>query len=540
MMQRWLHTWWEVILLAVFAAWLLFNHLDGPLLEPDESRYAEIPRLMLRTGDWITPKLQGKPYNDKPPLVYWLIAFSYQLFGISITSARLVPAVAGFLTLGLVYFWTRRYFNRTAAGCTVVVMLSMLGYAAMMRMLLLDGVLTFLVLGALLSGHHALAQGRHPAWWLLSAFLCGLGVLAKGPVALVLVTPCLFALRWLDRNTTPLRLQDTAIYGIVALLLAGPWYLVMLGTNEHFGSEHFLRHHLQRFLDPAHHERPIWYYIPTLLIELLPWPLLLYFVIRRWRVWTGTERFVVFFCLFCFLFFSAAGAKLPTYLLPILPMLAVLIGTQLQILISKPTLAHAWAWTLGIALIMMLFILTMLPVGMYYYLKEGTLQVDEFSLTMLVVWAGCIGWQIQSKMQNSFRWVALGFACLMVNGLVNHRAVPMYARQASIVEDCEELKQLARLEQIPCVAHRNSWDAVSFDQNGEELEVFSSKEWPAFIDWLQRHPRCMVWMRDYKNRIDAFTDALPETVEVEQTIDKGRVQAIIIRSKILNAGAVAP
>jgi len=81
---------------------------------------------------------------------------------------------------------------------------------------------------------------------------------------------------------------------------------------------------------------------------------------------------------------------------------------------------------------------------------------------------------------------------------------------------------------------------VSFDQNGNELEVFSSKEWTAFVDWLQRHPRCMVWMRDYKNRIETFADALPNTLEVEQAIDKGRVQAIIIRSKIVNAGAIAP
>ncbi|HMP16765.1 MAG TPA: hypothetical protein PKD72_07070, partial [Gemmatales bacterium] len=76
--------YWDAFLILSLAAWLHFTALDSPLLEPDESRYAEIPRLMLRSGDWLTPRLQGKPYNDKPPLVYWMIASSYAIFGISI------------------------------------------------------------------------------------------------------------------------------------------------------------------------------------------------------------------------------------------------------------------------------------------------------------------------------------------------------------------------------------------------------------------------------------------------------------------------
>ena len=325
---------WDALLLLLLAFWILFAQLGSPLMEPDESRYAEIPRLMLRSGDWITPKLQGKPYNDKPPLVYWLIAASYAVFGVSIEAARLVPATAGLLTLIAVYLWSRRYLGRSVANITVLILLTMLGYVAFMRMLLLDGVLTFLVVGSLLAGHHALAQKRHPGWWLISAILCGLGVLAKGPVAIVLVTPCLFALRWLDRSTTPMRFFDAVWYGIVVLSLAVPWYAVMMLTNEGFGSEHFIRHHLQRFLDPAHHERPFWYYVPSLLLELLPWPLLLVALGQRWRSWTGTERFLMFFSMLCFVFFSIARAKLPTYLLPILPTLAVLLGRQLLLTAS--------------------------------------------------------------------------------------------------------------------------------------------------------------------------------------------------------------
>ncbi len=94
---------------------------------------------------------------------------------------------------------------------------------------------------------------------------------------------------------------------------------------------------------------------------------------------------------------------------------------------------------------------------------------------------------------------------------------------------CQRLIALADRESIPYVAHRNSWDAVSFMLDREEMEVFSSREVPAFFSWISTHSRCMIWMRDYENRIEAFTKTLPAGVEVEKVYDLGRVQALILR-----------
>ncbi len=532
-MDGWLKHNWDAILVALVGAWLFWAHLGSPLLEPDESRYAEIPRLMLRTGDWLTPKLQGKPYNDKPPLVYWMIAGSYSLFGISIESARLVPATCGWLTLMMVYFWSRYYFDRRVAGAAALVMLTMLGYLTMMRMLLLDGVLAMLVVGSLLAGHHALMKQRHPAWWLISAILCGLGVLAKGPVAIVLVTPCLFALRWLDRSSTSMRFRDGVWYGVVVLAIAVPWYAAMMLTNESFGSEHFFRHHFRRFLDPAHHEQPFWYYVPALLIELLPWPLLLYSVGRRWRNWTGTERYVIFFSGLCFIFFSIARAKLPTYLLPMLPMLAVLVGRHVTLMQWN----RRWLLGIGSTLIVLLLALSLRSWGFYYALQIGKPSLDIVALVVLAGFTVLLIYAWYHPSVQSLTWKLTTATALFTMCWIAQHAIPEYAQATSIVDDCQELIQLADREGIPYVAHRNSWDAVSFELNRDELEVFSSREWTPFVEWINKHPRSMIWMRDYEGRVEAFTKSLPAAVQVEKVYDLGRVQGIIVKqAEVLQTG----
>lgn len=541
-MPTWLQSSWDALLLLVLASWLLFAQLGSPLMEPDESRYAEIPRLMLRSGDWITPKLQGKAYNDKPPLVYWVIAGSYAVFGVSIEAARFVPATVGLLTLIIVYLWSRRYLGRSSANAAVLILMTMLGYLAFMRMLLLDGVLAFLIVGSLLAGHHALAQKRHQGWWLISAILCGLGVLAKGPVAIVLVTPCFFALRWLDRTTTPMRFLDATWYGLVVLALSVPWYAVMMLTNEGFGSEHFIRHHLQRFLDPAHHERPFWFYVPALFIEMLPWPALLLPLWLRWRTWTGTDRFLMFFSTLCFFFFSVAKAKLPTYLLPMLPAVAMLFGRQLLLTITQLPSEHRVRWGILATALGIFIIVIFRSLGFDWVLNEGSPRVDLWVLgVLLIMIIVLLASSFPQFQQNNsiikVQWGITIFAAGMATVFVTHRAIPDYSRLVSVVEPCRQLIALADREGIPYVAHRNSWDAVSFMLNREELEVYSSREAPAFYSWINNHIRCMIWMRDYENRIETFTKTLPAGIEVEQIYHLGRMQAIILKqSAILPAG----
>src|ERR1700722_5121725 len=150
----------SLFLLVALPAVLLYPRLAFPLFEPDESRYAELPREMLLRGDFVVPHLDGEPYLDKPPLFYWLVAAAYKVFGVGAGTARLVPALALHGTILLVYlFGTRRFGERAALWGALGLMLAP-GFFGMGRLLVLDGLLTFWVALGLFSAYEAIRGER--------------------------------------------------------------------------------------------------------------------------------------------------------------------------------------------------------------------------------------------------------------------------------------------------------------------------------------------------------------------------------------------
>src|SRR4029077_9886021 len=155
-----------------------------------EGRYAQIPREMLTRGDWIVPNLQGEPYLDKPPLFYWLGVGCYEVFGFHVWAARLVPALAVQGCILLTYLFGRRLLGERPALWGALVLALMPGFVGMGRLLVLDGVLTFWVTLSIFSAFRAVdGPTLRRGWWLLTAGAAGLGVLTKGPVAVVLLLP---------------------------------------------------------------------------------------------------------------------------------------------------------------------------------------------------------------------------------------------------------------------------------------------------------------------------------------------------------------
>src|SRR5438034_3528763 len=176
-------------ILIILPAALLYPCMTFHLLEPDEGRYAEIPREMLVRGDWIVPRLQGEPYLDKPPLLYWLAMLSYRVFGVHDWAARLVPALAVHGTIVLSYLFGRRLLGERAAYRGALLLTLTPGLMGMGRILTMDSLLTFWVTLAIFAGRSG--------WSLLCALACALGVLTKGPVAILLAMPPLILHRWL-------------------------------------------------------------------------------------------------------------------------------------------------------------------------------------------------------------------------------------------------------------------------------------------------------------------------------------------------------
>jgi dolichol-phosphate mannosyltransferase len=318
---------WALVL--VVAGLVSFARCDLPLQEPQESRYGEIPREMLAAGDWVVPRLHGQPYFDKPPLLYWLVMVSYRCFGTTDAAARLVPCTALFLGVVVSYAWGQRTVGPCAALAGVLILCLSCRAVQLARLLNMDGLLTLTVVAAWAAGHTALRAGRlRWDWWLVAAGVTGLGVLAKGPVALVLVLGPLALWSWWDRSSVRLTPTNGAVFVAVSLGLAAPWFVAVEARAPGFLQSFFWTHHVQRYLTPFDHEEPWWFYLPEVALALFPATLLVPRLIGRLVADKGRSEVVLFLiaALFCLGFFSIAGCKRPMYVLPALPPMALGLG----------------------------------------------------------------------------------------------------------------------------------------------------------------------------------------------------------------------
>ncbi len=290
---------------------------------------------MLAEGRLLVPTLHAQPYLDKPPLLYWSVMASYRLFGVHDWSAHLVPGLAGVLIVLSSYWWGRRVFGGRAALCGALILCLMPEFVYRARMLTFDTLLALWVVLSLATAHVALASSSlRRCWWLLSALACGLGLLTKGPVALALVAGPLLALPLLDPRLARPSLRAWITFLVVSLGSAAPWYWAVMQAMPDFAGHFFWKHNVVRFLAPFDHARPAWFYFPGLLAGLLSWTLLLpglAMLLLRRSTRSAVRRpsalgFVLFSFAWMLLFFSAAGCKHPTYLLPALPPLALALG----------------------------------------------------------------------------------------------------------------------------------------------------------------------------------------------------------------------
>ena len=329
--------WWGWIALA--AVWLLTIQIR-PMLDPDEGRYAEIPREMVTTGDWVTPRLDGLKYFEKPVLQYWATATIYSAVGLSNWSSRLWTVLLGFGCLPMVYAWVARLFDRRAAVAAVV-LLAMSPYFGIVGHLdLLDAGFTFWMCATVLA--FALAQSAPPrsgeerGWMLVCWAAAALAVLSKGIVVFVLAGGTLIAYSAVERDLRPWRRMHFALGVPLFLALAAPWFILVSRRNADFVPFFFVHEHFQRFLtQEAQRVEPWWYFLALLALGALPWLLpMVRGAMRAWRD-SGSPsqfkplKFLLLFAALTLVFFSMSGSKLATYILPIFPPLAAFTGVAI-------------------------------------------------------------------------------------------------------------------------------------------------------------------------------------------------------------------
>jgi len=341
--------------LVAAVALLWFVTLDARLLtHPDEGRYAEIAREMAATGDWVTPRLNDLKYFEKPPIQYWLTAAAFRTFGVHEWAARLWPALAGFLAVLAIAGAGYALGGIALGACAGLVLAATFWQVAIAQIVTLDsGLSFFLALGfsaAVIAQREATSESQRRLWmWLASAALAG-ATLSKGLIGIVLPGGALVVYTALTRDFAVWRRLHLISCLALYLALTAPWFVAVSRKNDEFFQFFFVHEHFRRFLHGGDERPGPWYYfVPYFLVGVLPWLSIVVFGARRaWRdgapnaLGFSWQRFALSWAMFVFVFFSASGSKLPSYILPMFPPLALVIAWLLLRIETRTLVRLSW------------------------------------------------------------------------------------------------------------------------------------------------------------------------------------------------------
>lgn len=473
--SRWTGTQsvFATLCLALVAGVLLLGNLTYALLEPDESRYTQISLNMLESGDWVVPRLAGEPYLDKPPLLYWLTAASLQTIGQSEFAARLPIAVAAWLTVLAMFAGGARIFGVRTAWLGSILLLLCLGFVLSGRFLIMDGLLTLFTTVGFLSAWIAIQGPRvRWSWWTISAVAISLGVLTKGPIALVLFVPPLVVLNGLERRVARLQWMHWGWAATILLLVTAPWFCLIAARQEDFLYQFVWKHHVLRFVSTFIHEAPMWYYIPVLLIGMFPSSLLfvptLGFLCSRSR-WARSGRTAALgaaslTAAWILIFFSFSSCKLPTYILPAVPLLCLVQGVVLQQLLQHVA-ARAW-WARWAHRLPAHATDIVAGIGVGLAIADMVLDAERpvfplFNIGVLIS-AGLyaiarivrrqLSWPVRPR-----NWSVAAIASLLVMGFTFWQFVPAFAEYRSISANAGRICSASRTSDVPVVFY--DWPA---------------------------------------------------------------------------------
>jgi 4-amino-4-deoxy-L-arabinose transferase-like glycosyltransferase len=325
------------VVIGVFFAFMLGNRA---LSVPDEGRYVEIPREMVSTGDYLTPRLNGVKYFEKPVLFYWLESFSIRLFGLREFFLRLWPLLFALFGCLLVYAAGRRLYGRRSGLIAATVLATSLLYYGLGRAIILDMPVSVLLAAALLSfllGMHEVPGPRRRLFlWSFYVF-SALAVLTKGLIGMLIPGMVIGAWIMILGEWRVLKTMYLPTGLALFLLIAAPWHLMVERANPEFFHFYFIQEHFLRYLTTMHSRyQPPWFFVPVVLLGLFPWSVFLVQAIKHNLPSTWRERhehrdalFLILWAGLVFLFFSASDSKLVPYILPVFPPLALLIGRYL-------------------------------------------------------------------------------------------------------------------------------------------------------------------------------------------------------------------
>ena len=412
----------RLLWLVVPLAWVVYFYglSAAGLFGPDEPRYASIGREMARSGDWVTPRLWGEAWFEKPALLYWLTAAAYKLGLGPETAPRLPIAVLSCAFLGFFWWFLRREFGDRIAWFACLVLGSTVSWIVFSQ----AGV-TDLPLAAAFSASMLLAlpwvARRDIRYLPAAAALLGFAVLAKGLLPIVLAAPLALRFKYWRDLVRPRVLLP---FFVVAL----PWYAACyLRNGREFIDVFFLQHQFGRFVSGAlQHVQPWWFYLPVLAGLVLPWTPLLLLLARRSLYRDPRCAFLLAWVLFGFVFFSAATNKLPGYLLPLIPAISALVAIALD-QANRPRLLLAAS-----ALLLAVFPIAapVLPAALAGGLSHAPSPAFHPSCLLPIVAAGG-AWILESRARRIEAAFVIAAGCAAGIGYLKIRTLPEVDHLAS-------------------------------------------------------------------------------------------------------------
>jgi len=440
-------------LLCLIALSLLLSlaNLGGcALWPPDEPRFAEVAREMMQSGDYLVPRVNGQPYTEKPPLLFWMTAlFSLPFGDVTEWSARMPSALAGVVTVVLTYLLARKMFGPRVALWAGLVLLTTQRFWWQSRFGQIDMVLTACLTGALLSFWYWHME-RRTAYLMAFYLAIAAGALAKGPPAFIFPLLAAWAFYW--RRKEERRALHWVLGVLAAVVLVGIWLVparmaISVETSVNTGediSANLFRQTIGRFFLGVSHVKAPWYYVLQLPVDLLPWSLFLPWTIPWvWKRRGASEemRFLLSWIVPAFVFFSICVGKRALYLLPLFPALAILISCSLLDLMDGER--ARWRRRIGIFWASALFLLSVAPFAVLFtdYADSWNAGLAVLSLALFV----SAVLSMRSALRNGGRYaphhIAAGFCVLAVGAAI--MVFPAVNQHKSAKEFCAPLRHLA-------------------------------------------------------------------------------------------------
>ena len=420
---------WLVLPLGYF---LYFYHLAAVgLIGPDEPRYAAISRTMAASGDWVTPRLLGHPWFEKPALLYWMEAVFFRAgFGAEI-APRLPIALMALAFLGFYWWILRREFGWLPASFATAILGTSAAWIVSSQIATTDLPLAVTYSAAMLLALPWVRR-RDSGFLPWVAALLGLAVLAKGPVAVVLACPILIPWQrpfWPALGHTIFAfLHPRVVVPFLAVTL--PWYALCTWANgTAFLKEFFWKQNVERFLSSSavgQHGQPFWYFGPVLLALLLPWTPLVPLTVRRAFHSDSGRLFLLAWIVLWLIFFSSSANKLPSYILPLVPAAAALLGLAL----AEARDAAPWLAACAVLLIAFPIAAPLLPMAVASGLSRA--PAPQFHWTWLLPLAvAALAWTLDRRGLRLAALLAVATGATVGTVMMKSAAAPDLERLAS-------------------------------------------------------------------------------------------------------------